>query len=842
MVRSLSSSSECRPFGWHLLVQVDSPRRGDKTNSLLFLFLPFFLYESIVKPPKRAQQATFDQEPPHHWDNDDEGSDDQHNQQNNNWDADYTMEEQEGENSLDEEGSANQKVIPSKSVSAAEFFKHQSGGTAQRKRRKQKGEGMSSDEDDTDDEDFEYGQTAGSRKRAAPKSQSKSKVSLSRRFCSVNMLTQSMAQPALHKSASGNSTVKATGSSSGKKESSSSKAQATAAAATRKQCTGTLVKVLEPVFAPSAGNAAAAHTRAEEFAHEVEAEVFEHFAEPDGQPKQKYLAKIRQLLFNLKNSELLRNRVALGRIPPSKLANLSMDDLLTPEQRAMADSVRAKSLKDSVKQDVDANQPRIRMTHKGQEVVGEDQSSARTFGADAPRSPDKPSFDGDLPSARSASREDSQGQSPPAPTRDQALSPNTVGPHARSPTGEEAPVRNSHSPSPPSDRDGSPATSAQTSPRVEEKPKPKVQFDFDSVWGSLQSPPMGSSSQLDTIGASGPESPIDVTQARTEAGDDDYDPFDFGKADDVPTSTTPPMSPSPTAPPSLPPAFREPAPDPCVAIQGFSQVWSGDISMPEEGGFPARAVQVGGRPLGDAPLVWQSLVPSRMAIEGRLPTKNATDYLVQCSFAPTREIVVLALLPNAANGVTLEQAQEKQQYFIDMFVRRDRNGVVPPAPHRRQLVKDCYIVPLKASEENLPEYVELLDEHALGDKGERKSDLLLAVFVLQKGLIPSAGVYNPQSAALPLHTAPTPLPSLTQGHTPVPGFGSPLPSTSGPPLPTSSLAGISEPLPAAAPPPAVFDPAALSSLIGEFETQLLFNVSSDLSHFRLQTLICWPRS
>lgn len=570
-----------------------------------------------------------------------------------------------------------------------------------------------------------------------------------------------------------------------------SQAQA-AATATRKQCKGTLYKALESVFAPSAGNATNAHARADEYAQQVEDTVFEHFADPGGQPKQKYLSRIRQLLFNLKTSELLRTRVALGQVPAVKFANLSMDELLTPEQRALADSVRARSLKDAVKQD-DSSQPRIRTTHKGQELIGEDQSSDATFrvpqpgSAGSPTSPDKAFFE-QRQQEELESREGSLAQSP----RTTAASP----PHQMSPkaTSQEAPLSPSASADDQLDDPGS----------ASENRRRSVQFDFDSVWSSVQaqSPPQ------DTIGASGPQSPMDTS---APAEPDVYDPFDFGKADDAPISTTPPMSPAASSSKAhsgtANPQPTVPTYDPCKTIQEFSTIWSGSVSMPEEGSFPARAVQVGGRPLGQSPVVWQSVIPSKMSMEGRLPTKNASEYLVQCSFAPTREIVVLALLPEQAEGMSAEEAKAKHQYFIDMFTRRDRNGVVPPAQHRRRVVKDCYVVPLRAAEETLPEYIELLDSHALGEKGERKADLLLAVFVLNKGLIPSPHEQTAQGNQPP--------PSVTSAS--ISGYGSPFPDSTGP---LSSAASVTSthpaaatPAPTLAEPPPAFDPAALSSLM-----------------------------
>lgn len=827
---------------------------------LCFFFSVSCISHRIVKPPRRAQQVEAPASSSGEEDDEAYGTDPEYNNGPEGHDSGSEQEEEEGdapdlaETSFDQQALAGSSSRKRKSSSNPPT----SGATAaqtSRKKKRQKAEGLSSDEESDNEEDLDWDEMVGGpKKRAPPKTQAKaSKVCNCLVFSShwqtvcASTLTILFAQPAPARASGSSTNAKAQ-----KKEAPPSKANQ-AAVATRKQCTSTLSKALQPVFAPSAGGADKAQIKAEAFAEELERGVFEQFSEPpDNQPKTKYLAKIRQLLFNLKTSELLRTRVALGHIPAARLVNLSMDELLTPEQRALADNVRAKSLKDSVKQDVDTTQPRIRTTHKGQELIGEDQSSSRSFhqasgqAASPPRSPDKASFD--IADRRFHSREGSSAQSPAAAESPQAtgherrrssmgkignnvaLSPKDLGMDANEQEDEAMEESAGNTPA-----SGSPAPGTSSS-----KPA-AAKFDFDSVWGSLQSPPptkSPSAAQHDGIGSHGPQSPMD-TDVHDGKEDDEYDPFDFGGADDMPASTTPPMSPGPAgAAPSATSVPKTPAPDPCEVIPNFSQVWAGDFFMPEEGGFPARAVQVGGRPLGDAPLVWQSILSSKMTVEGRLPTKTATDYLVQCSFAPSREIVVLAILPDVNNpNMPADQCRAKQQSFIDMFTRRDRNGVVPPAPHRRQLVKDCYVVPLRAADEALPEYIELLDEHALGDKGERKSDLLIAVLVLQKGLVPSSSTNQaprqapppamPQvpdhqpppattSAALPSQSASEaiastlaalqPPPSQTAPPPAVSGYGSPFPGGPGQGLPSFSA----PPPPSAAP---AFDPSALQSLV-----------------------------
>lgn len=145
-----------------------------------------------MKPPKRAQESTLEQERPVWFDNGafDEQDDDHNNssqqQQSQLWDADYEMD-QAGESGGEEGQGQKRKGGAPKALPAAEFFKPTQSSQSSRKRKKQKAEGMSS-EDDTDDGDFDYDEKAPSKKRAAPKTQPKPRVSPTGTDCDNGLL------------------------------------------------------------------------------------------------------------------------------------------------------------------------------------------------------------------------------------------------------------------------------------------------------------------------------------------------------------------------------------------------------------------------------------------------------------------------------------------------------------------------------------------------------------------------------------------------------------------------------------------------------------------------------
>ena len=579
-----------------------------------------------------------------------------------------------------------------------------------------------------------------------------------------------------------------------------------------------------------------------DFSSEVEAELFEQHSEYDRgnrAPKAKYLGKFRSLIYNLKTNEAFRLQVGSGALDPSKIVNMSMEDLLTPELRAMAENIRARSLKDSVKQVVEA--PRIRRTHKGEEVLdefattdtsvketGAQQDPMRASTSSMHMEPQSPRLQNDgfathhrSPSVsmpppddlgRSPNRRlsSSQSQRPrmPSLTASFLVSATELGLEE-----EETNIMDQLIVSEPNSIPGTPSLradeAASTTPRAEDErdsPSSKAKFDFASIWGSFNSPVV-----------EGKDAQPEEGKVADE-GEEDYDPFAgvppsamdedvdmeleelFKGAGEAPVTTTPPGSPPQVN------AMKK-----SEFIRSFAPVWLGDVLMPEEGGYPSVAVQVAGRPLPSTEDVWKSILPQALHMQGRIATKTASDYLVQCAFAATRELVVIALLPDLS-GPTAQKPEKpdggagtaKQNHLLQFLSKKSRFGVCPPSEPLKRIVKDIYIVPLLAKDP-LPEYIELLDQHALGESGERDTDLLLAVMVMVKGAIPSAG--HPSMAPPSIQAIP---PAPMQQMTPPPSIGLPPPVPAGfPSLPQGFAPSL--------PPPNLseIDPVALQGLLSQ---------------------------
>jgi hypothetical protein len=559
-----------------------------------------------------------------------------------------------------------------------------------------------------------------------------------------------------------------------------------------------------------------------EFASAVEKELFDLFGEPDPKgrkaPRVKYVARFRSLHFTLKSNDYFRSRIATGELDPAAIVRSEGDDLLTPEQKRAAESMREKSMKDSVKVHMAA--PIAKRTHKGEEVI--DSFGVDDRMAEKERERRKEEEERAKQSRRSLSvslQGQGSGGSPLSIEVPRVASPATA---ALSPSGESArpeaplsPIERRRRTSSGvvlqpedlglGDEAATESLAAETEKPVEEDGATRAEsdqiskksFNLDSIWTSFKAPPVVPGSSAAAEGAQKEdEDGSDAMDEGTpeprgspagEAGQDDkpkladdYDPFAFeneerGEAEEDldallhgDNKTTEPGS---TTPKSPPPDTTTTPKKP--RLLDLPSVWSGDLIMPDEGGFPAVAVQVAGRELGVSEEIWRTILPERLNIDGRVPTKVATDYLVQNTFATSREMAVVALLPDLS-GPSLVYTEKpaadrvlaKQRHLIDYFVRKDRHGVVTAPEPMRRIVKDIYIVPLRATEQ-VPEFVELLD-HRLGDAGERDKDMFIAVLVLQKNLIPA-----------PAPTRPPPMTAMHQppaSYAPMPPASNPYPS------------------------------------------------------------------
>ncbi|KAK7428738.1 Transcription factor bye1 [Neonectria magnoliae] len=366
----------------------------------------------------------------------------------------------------------------------------------------------------------------------------------------------------------------------------------------------------------------------ETYSLQIERAVFDTHPMTKGQKE--YSQQIKTLSFNLKNNPELCNALVGGTMSPSALAVMTSEQLASSEMQKQTAVMKAKAEKQSILYTSETG-PRVRRTHKGEEVV-EDESFVSS---DAPPVPPGP--------RRSATvkNEPSGG--------DQVDLASHPAQHA---DGEQ------HSPSNPN-------------------------FDITKVFSSVKSP-------IDTqhrrpsapVGLSnGPGVDADVDRMLQEENE------------------SPPYSPT------------EETQDPDV-------VWRGSLAMSSIADFPATAKHIGGANFV-AVGPWSKLIPKRMTVAGRITQQSAIEYLCSLRYSSLTDIIVINITPVAPAAHTEFNA------LIDYFVSKKRYGVVGDKVVGN--VRDTYLVPVPAGEDNYPEFMLNLVDNKIPKI--RPEPMLLAVFV-----------------------------------------------------------------------------------------------------------------
>ncbi|KEI37850.1 uncharacterized protein L969DRAFT_550825 [Mixia osmundae IAM 14324] len=496
-----------------------------------------------------------------------------------------------------------------------------------------------------------------------------------------------------------------------------------AANAKREACTNQFASVFDPIFdRPPPGleiskpKKKEACPRARNFASHVEKELMKSYGDTDPRgfpvPGQKYIDRFRTLYSNLRSNADLKTRIARSDIDANALVNITDHDLQSAELRAMAESVRAQSMKGSVKQRMEL--PSAKITHKGMEAI---EGSSDAFVA--AEKANKRAMDDQSELQKPALSKSISGPESPGDLR---ISQSPLARSQFTPA-MDSPMKD--------DEDGT--GQAMPSPQLNRTPSSsKANFDLNSLWGNVR-PKAANSPEIGPDGLK-PESGTPEGSPPPDDAAPQFDPFDFS-ADrtaevDFQLDDHRPEPPSPSV---KIPAART------VGAKDAPKVWSGDIITVEDGGFPASASQVAGRNIGSSPETWKQLMSSTLHVAGRIETKKATDYLVQNVFAPSRELFVIAFDPILSGPSTAyperpvaEKTLRYHAHLIKHFgsKKKPRVGVISPPKKSASNVKDFYLVPLLATDP-LPEYVELLERQNLGERRER--DLFLGVFVVSRG-------------------------------------------------------------------------------------------------------------
>ncbi|PWY65246.1 hypothetical protein BO70DRAFT_356830 [Aspergillus heteromorphus CBS 117.55] len=142
---------------------------------------------------------------------------------------------------------------------------------------------------------------------------------------------------------------------------------------------------------------------ARQLALSIESAMYQNICGGSGEPTEPYRLQLRTILFNVKKNPSLRDRLLVGSLLPDTLSKMSSQDMASEElQQKDAEIKREAERQHIIVQD---QGPRIRRTHKGEELVEDDNQNVAS----------EPVFSTAAARRSLADAEGSPGQSPTTP-------------------------------------------------------------------------------------------------------------------------------------------------------------------------------------------------------------------------------------------------------------------------------------------------------------------------------------------------------------------------------------------------------------------------------------------
>lgn len=390
------------------------------------------------------------------------------------------------------------------------------------------------------------------------------------------------------------------------------------------------------------------------------------------------IKQIRSIFSNLKHNQELCNGLLSQSLSPQALAIMTTDDMASKELKRETAIMKARADKQSIM--ITDDGPRIRRTHKGEEIIEESNN---------------PNEYSDIPMSAARRRE--------------MLDPNAgMGDRSRShslenevelpeDSSEDYPstdkIRSSSIPKIPLNID----TKQPALRKGSTQSSATGNFDIYKVFSSVQSPHHSNKKQRGSVDhyrrMSGNVPPV--------GGPGDDPDVDKMLEDD---NESPPYSPV------------EDNPDPDI-------VWRGTVTMDAVAKFPAYAKQVAGPDLSRNRMQtpWSDLLHRDLKVHGRIDADKANEYLCGLRYSPPSDVVIIDITP----------ASESQD-FLDLynyFHDKKRYGVLTNKGPGN--VRDTYLVPVPPGPGNIPDFVVNLLEHKVPE--DRSEPSLLVTLVVRNG-------------------------------------------------------------------------------------------------------------
>jgi hypothetical protein len=219
-------------------------------------------------------------------------------------------------------------------------------------------------------------------------------------------------------------------------------------------------------------------------------------------------------------------------------------------------------------------------------------------------------------------------------------------------------------------------------------------FDINKVFSSVQQSPTG-------------PSPSHVRRPSTNAppaGGAGYDPDIDKLLADEDGNESPPYSPV------------EYDADPSI-------IWRGVVTMDSIAKFPALARHIGGADLSrsSTPLPWTDILQKELRIAGRIDQEKANEYLCSLRYSPPTDVVIVNVTPAG------EAANRGFKEMFDYFHSKDRYGVLTNKGVGN--IRDTYLVPIAPSPGSLPDFIVNLEGHRLPEN--RPEPMIVIALVIR---------------------------------------------------------------------------------------------------------------
>lgn len=364
---------------------------------------------------------------------------------------------------------------------------------------------------------------------------------------------------------------------------------------------------------------------------EVEHHVYLIFFK-DGALSKEYSRRLLSITRNLRANSLLSTELLRGGVEPAQLAAMTSEQMASKELKEFQQQVRLQSEKHHTL--ITETGPRIRRTHKGEEVVGE-LKEGMSNGQDTLLSgPVLPLLEHNEKPATSSK----------SPTED---------PKDTSATPDQADTEQGARPAP-----------------IDTKSAEKNQFNIENVWNHVESPDTDKVPRPFGLGIAPPSARV--------AGDSKIDKdIDMLLKEDDGTGT-PPYSPAMSESDHYSPAPIE-----------EESMWRGRVEMNGIASLSSTARLIGGLEyIGSSK--WYELLSDVLQVDGRIKHDRATEYLCGQKFSKSSSLIMASLTPTDSN------ADREFNLLFDYFKERDRYAVV--GKHALKCIKDLYIVPIDTND------------------------------------------------------------------------------------------------------------------------------------------------